>query len=573
MNREAGTRRWTRVAVALLLLAAGACTTLTTQEGGSRPRALLGSNGARPSAPKGWFQTACRVSPSLLERTARGYWPGRGPDLTFIPRGGNPFGNLPFSTTHSGPWPFLQRVPLVLYGPGFIRAQGEVRLDREVTLADVVPTLSKLLQTPPPGTATGRAIGRALLPPNQRSKQLKLIVTVVWDGGGTNVLERWPGAWPWLRSIMQRGTSVTNATVGSSPSVTPAVHATLGTGTWPNRHGIVNILQRDEGTMAASFEGITPSRLETETLADVFDRRTGNRAKVATVAKDAFHLGMMGHGAYVPGGDRDIAALTSAGEGASPLGTNEQWYRLPRYLLRIPGVDAAVQSVDRADGRLDGRWMGHEISEGTDDELRFSRAPVWTILQTNISKLLLKTEGFGQDRVPDLFFTNYKDIDYAGHAFNFYQPEVRDTVEHADAALEELAGFLDETVGRRQWVLVVTADHGQAPLPQKVGDWPIRVGSLREAVTNFAEADTEPVIEHIKQNGIWFDSEVLRSTRANLEQISNWLLEYSIGDNAGRTDVPDEYLGRLDEPVFEAAFPSSELRRILRCAKARSDQA
>src|SRR5918997_1552601 len=35
----------------------------------------------------------------------------------------------------------------------------------------------------------------------------RLVVVVVWDGGGWNVLERWPDAWPTLGRMMRAGIS------------------------------------------------------------------------------------------------------------------------------------------------------------------------------------------------------------------------------------------------------------------------------------------------------------------------------------------------------------------------------
>ena len=58
----------------------------------------------------------------------------------FVPQEPNFVGtNFP----HSGPWDYLQDVPLFWYGPGIIPALG--RVERPVTLADVAPTQAKLL--------------------------------------------------------------------------------------------------------------------------------------------------------------------------------------------------------------------------------------------------------------------------------------------------------------------------------------------------------------------------------------------------------------------------------------------
>ncbi|MDQ3751463.1 MAG: alkaline phosphatase family protein [Actinomycetota bacterium] len=543
----------------------------SAQETGRRPRrAAHRKGGVQGGEPKGWFDIACGTSQTLLRRTLRGNWSGRGPNLSLISHRGNPFGDFTFSTTHSGPWNFLQRVPLLLYGPGFIRPRGHLRLGREVTLADVVPTLAGLMGTPAPSSAVGRPIRSALLPNSRRSNDLRLIVTVVWDGGGSNVLRKWDESWPFLASLADRGTLVANATVGSSPSVTPAVHATLGTGAFPNRHGIVNITQRDNGLLTGSFESLSPDHLEAKTLADVWDRRTNNRAKIGLVAKDGLHLGMMGHGAYLPGGDHDIAAITGAGAAPWSPGTNELWYALPGYMLTVPGVDTAAATVDRDDGKLDGRWMGHDLPADFVAEPGFNKTPVETLYQTKVSKVLLTNEGFGEDRVTDMFFTNYKDVDYMGHAYNFFKPEVRETIGYADAELRELVRFVNARVGKKRWVLVFTADHGQAPLPQAVGDWPIDVAELTDDLGRFADQPAAELVQHVKQTGVWVDRGLLSSAGLDLRDMANFLLDYRIEDNAGDRHVPKAYRDRLRERIFDAVLPSSQLRRALSCAESAS---
>jgi hypothetical protein len=315
-----------------------------------------------------------------------------------------------------------------------------------------------------------------------------------------------------------------------------------------------------------SFGGINPERLEAQTLADVYDRATGNRAKIGIVAKDAMHLGMIGHGAYTSGGDRDIAVLTSVDHSDELVATNPRWYSLPSYMLAVPGLQEAADSIDRSDGQLDGEWMGHELPTDVVEDPGFNKAPVWTPYQTELTKTLLKREGFGSDDITDLFFTNYKDPDYVGHAYNFFSQEEGEAIGFADAALGELRSFLDEHVGKKRWVLLLTADHGQSPLPQAVGDWPIDVNELGDDMSAFVGVQQERLIGELKQNGVWFNNRALWSSDVTKRDISHFLLTYTIRDNAGSNKVPDEYSERLDEPLFDAAFPSSRLDKIMHCA-------
>ena len=515
---------------------------------------------------RGWFRASCSMPLPHLVRTKRGLYENRGPDLTFIPRNGNTLGNFTGSSNHSGPWGFLQNIPLLFYGPGHVRSQGSVQLDREVTLADVVPTAARMLDTAPPRSSSGKPITEVST--DNVAEPPRLVLFVVWDGAGWNVLERWPQAWPFLRKLMDDGTVIRNATVGSSPSITPAVHATLGTGAFPDQHGIVNIVQRDsQGRLAPALGGASTANLEVPTFADVYDRRLANEPRIGLLSKaDALHIGMVGHGASIPGGDRDIAAFEGSTREALFRTNDTVNYSLPSYLQRPRELDQVVRSIDAADGRADGSWLGHPVLDDPSDVESLSGAPVWTVYQTRAIESILEQEEFGEDEVPDLFFTNYKEIDYLGHRYTFVSQEVKQAIEYADRELRRLTQFLDDKVGRRDWVMVMTADHGQTPPPQETGTWSINVDNLRQAVDDAVGAKA---VLHLKQNGLWLDERQLERHDMTRGELSNWLLNYSINDNADGMEIPGAYRQRLEEPIFDAAFPSRDLSRIIRCAQNR----
>ncbi|MGH2554210.1 MAG: alkaline phosphatase family protein [Actinomycetota bacterium] len=459
--------------------------------------------------------------------------------------------------SHSGPWSYLQRVPLVFYGPGFIRARGEVSPDREVTLADLAPTMAELLNTRMPPGIPGRPI-EGILKNNEDPP--RVIVTIVWDGGGWNVLRAWPDSWPRLAGLIRGGASV-EATVGSSPSVTPSIHATIGTGAYPRQTGIIGISFRSNGEIVDSFGQRSPRFLLRPTLADVYDRSTGNAAKIAMLAYKSWHLAMLGHGASIPGGDRDIAALVNLEE---ELTTNPELYALPSYLQDLPGLQSSIRAIDLDDGSVDSKWMGHDILE---DPAARRDTPAWILYQTILLKALMQREGFGQDDVPDLLYTNYKHLDEVGHNWNLISREMRETLHYSDRSLAQLESFLNDTVGRRRWVLVLTADHGQGPDAEASGAWPISQTELVKDTGDHFDVDPDSLITNTSAVGAWVDKEVMASEGITLRQISRFLLDYRLEENVQPGDEPPaQYEPRLREPVFSAAFPYKKMVASQPCA-------
>jgi hypothetical protein len=520
---------------------------------------------ARERSPR-WFGAACSLPLRYLERIDRGTFGRRSPDIQLVPDAPNFFGGFG-PTSHSGPWPYLQKVPLVFYGPGYVQPTGRTALEGEVTLADVAPTLADMIGLEWPAKRAGRSLAEVLVPPEQRPDPPRLVVLIAWDGGGWDVLHRYPNAWPNLRDLMGRGATVMNAIVGSSPSVTPAVHATIGTGTFPSQHGIVDIPLRDNGAMFDSWSGRSPKFLRVAALGDLWDEQTGNAAQIGVLAYKAWHIAMIGHGAFYDGADKDVAVITERKTGGN-LVTNKRYYRVPDYLNDVKGLGQDILNIDLTDGQRDSTWMDNNILDDPEDVMK---TPAWVLYQTRLIKHLLAGEGFGADDVPDFFATNFKQLDEAGHTWNMVEPEVRDVLGYTDAALGNLIAFLNANVGEGNYVVALTADHGQTPHPRTTGAWPINIEQMRKATATHFKVDPDDLFADQRVTGFWLFPGFLRKHGISEEEISQFLMGHTIQDNnPPDQEIPDEYQHRLTDPVFDAVFPTARLPEIIECAQGKN---
>jgi hypothetical protein len=549
------------VALAFIALA---CTSAERTPAGNResttPRTASGSE----AQPSGWFRAACDLPIDYLRRIRRGTYFGRSPEVTMVPRKPHTFASFE-TTQHTGPWKYLQEVPLIFYGPGFIKSLGPVAVTHDATVADLAPTIAELIDTPFPGRRPGRPLKQILVPEQRRPTDPALVLNIVLDGGGWNVLRQWPDDWPFIAEMIEGGASITDATIGSSPSVTPAIHTTMGTGTWPKQHGIVSIEQRAGRGIVQAYGGTSPGYQMVASLADIYDPRTQNKAKIGLLAEKNWHMGLIGHGAFRAGGDKDIAVMIT--EEGTGLFTNPAFYSLPSYLWDTAGFEDDVRRVDLEDGELDGTWR--QVESLTDPQ-KLLKTPVWVLRQTTLIKAVLKREGFGRDRIPDLFYTNYKEVDHLGHLHNMLGPEVRDTVRYTDAAFRDLVEFLDETVGRKRWVVTLTADHGQTPDPLTTGAWPIDVDVLEASIAERFDVSVNDLFQEERPHGLWLDRRTMKERHITEADISRFLLQQTIADNAVGRSFPDSYRSRLDERIFAAAFPTKKLPLIWGCAKRRT---
>ena len=510
-----------------------------------------------PGSPGSLASIACSLPHEWLLRTWRGNSEDRSAEIQILPIEPNFVGSgLP----HVGPWPYAQDIPMFWYGPGHIAPAGVV--DRPVTLAGIAPTQAQLLGFPfraIDGSPMTEAIAGNQTPP-------RLLVTMVWDAGGRNVLERWKDDWPYLRSLIPQGAWYEHATVGSSPTSTAQTHATIGTGAFPDAHLLVAHRLRIGADLTTPWAK-GPAFLMEPTLADLYDRAMGNRPVVGEIGTVSIHLGMLGHGAMWGGGDHDIAVIRER-IGADTLGAEgSDWnltpdlmpyYRFPDYLNRVGGFARDVRAVDANDGQIDGRWRTNDIEtllEGFDTPARIP-------YQTRVMEVMISREGFGADEMPDLLFVNYKMIDYISHVWTVNSPEMQDAVVGQDAALETFVDFLNATVGQGQWAMVLTADHGSIPDPKVTGAFQIAATPIQNGINAAFDTDGDQtrIVQLIQPTQIFIDQAELRQNGHTLAEVSQWILGLTKADTAqpGVT-VP---AGQADDLVFRAAFPSSMMGHL-----------
>jgi hypothetical protein len=490
---------------------------------------------------------AREVGADAMEAVRRGTVPGRSGEILLVPRphhvivrrGSWAPGEEPSrDTSHSTPWDYHQRVPIVLYGPGFVR-EGLV-VDRAVDLVDLAPTFAELMGFRAFDAPDGRALGEALLPPEDRPEPPRLIALVAYDGGGWNLLREYPDDWPFVRNLLPRAATFTNATVGSSPSVTAAVHPTMGTGAYPATHGMPdNTVRLPGGDVGDAYLGrADPALLRVDGLADAWSRATGGAAWTGVVATESWHLGMLGRGAETPEDPRPVAVLWNRREGR--FFTNPDRYRLPESLPSVEALVERVRALDASDGALDGRWMGNDL----DDPDVLVGTPAFAAFQGRAALEVLRREPVGHDGVTDLLFVELKSTDRGAHVWNLIGEEQPHVLRAQDEVMRDLVSLLDERVGRGRYVLGLTADHGLTPLPEEAGGLRIHPDAIAGAV----EERFGPIVQAVTPSNLFLDAEELEALGVRTDVVAR-----AVGDL--------RFLDGLPEGADVDAFPPELLER------------
>ena len=385
---------------------------------------------------------------AFLEMFARAYFPGRSGQIMIVNREGDILTrhgvDVPFM--HGSPWTYDTHIPLVFWGPRFVRPGRSLE---PVSQQDIAPTLARALGLPMPDV-TGHALASALRP---GAPTPKVVVLLVLDAFRADYLDRDPARVPTLTRLRHEGASYERARVTHLPTITSVGHATIATGTDARFHGIVanTAFNRIKGQVDEAFPALSPENLDALTLADRWNIETDGKAVIVVQTSTAGAGGLAGHGACVFNGRPVVYA--SYGRVSGKWETDPRCFRLPDYLK-----DRQVRSV--WDG-TDGKSMAHDI---TDPDIVRRSAP-FARFETEALTAMIEGEPIGTDDVPDMVMANLKIADYVGHAYGPDSAEEREAVAEVDREVGRILQALEAKVGHDGYLLAVTADHGMPPEP------------------------------------------------------------------------------------------------------------
>lgn len=491
-----------------------------------------------------------------LELVTRAYHPERSGDLQLLV---TPYSSSNYeteslhlvpndpNTSHAVVWMYGERVPIVLWSPGRIEPQDH---DERVTLADLAPTTAALMGfgdfdaadgVPLPGAT----VGAGSTPP-------RVIVTFVIDGGGWNVLRRWPDAWPNLRRLMSQGATYRNAITGSFPAVTASAHATIGTGAFPRAHGITghNLRYRGGPVKAWGAPGrVDPSFLLVPTLADRWTESTQDRAWVGELGYQVWHVGMLGRGGR-PGGHLPVGVYWDEQGGGGWAPHHPERYRLPNA---VPGLE-----------RLDELTAAYvppppsPFDPEPDSRKAVCCSPPVVRFQGELTEATFESEPIGEDDVTGLLYINYKAPDYAGHTYNMDDKRQAGVLGAVDDEIGILADLLVQRFGEGGFVLIVTADHGQCPQIDANGGVRVDPIQLEEDLRREFGRSVLGLVELVAPSEVYLNPRALADAGFSAEDVAAFLADYRYGDNIGPYIPSSAIRGdRLGARSFAAVLPTS----------------
>jgi predicted AlkP superfamily pyrophosphatase or phosphodiesterase len=361
----------------------------------------------------------------------------------------------------------------------------------------------------------------------QTGRNIRLVLQITIDGLRADLINRYEKGFGkgGFRHLEKKGTMYTNAHFQHANTETIVGHATLATGTFPSQHGMVGNVwfDRETGELAYNIEDpdspIIPTR-ENVSKGEQVDpaqkkSRTQGRSPAVLLAPTlgdglAAYYGGRSKIFGVSGKDRSAVAMAGKAGKAFWYSTNKGDFVTSTYyydaypdwvvqwnarrlaagyagkawsLLNDPASYLLAAQDDRpyeVDLKGYGRVFPHPFGQ-TDDPLFFTRilvSPVGDQLLLDFSKALVSNEELGQDEIPDYLSISFSAVDAVNHFFGPSSLENEDVVVQVDRTLADLFAFIDKTVGLKYTLVVLSADHGMADMPEYMTGLGFKAGRL-----------------------------------------------------------------------------------------------
>ncbi|HUM50336.1 MAG TPA: alkaline phosphatase family protein [Chitinophagales bacterium] len=337
--------------------------------------------------------------------------------------------------------------------------------------------------------------------PIAQNARPKLVVGIVVDQMRWDFLYRYYDRYSkgGFKRLMNDGFNCENTFIPYTPTVTAAGHTCIYTGSVPAIHGIVGngwydytekrdmYCSEDKSvqTVGANNDNgkMSPKNMLTTTICDELKLATNFRSKVIGVAiKD--------RGAILPAGHSADAAYWYDSKTGSFISSTYYFKELPKWTQDFNAsnktnsyyeknwntlypINTYLQS-DVDTNNYESTVLGDNQKGFPYDLKRFidkkdfgkiRSTPYGNSLTFDFAKAALINEQLGKDSITDFLAVSFSSTDYIGHAFGPNSVEIEDTYLRLDKDLEAFLIFLDNQVGKNNYTLFLSADHGVAHVP------------------------------------------------------------------------------------------------------------
>jgi predicted AlkP superfamily pyrophosphatase or phosphodiesterase len=340
------------------------------------------------------------------------------------------------------------------------------------------------------------------------------VVMLVIDQMRGDYVDKFLGQWTGgLRRLVEEGAWFRNGAYPYAALETCVGHATISTGALPATHGMVANAWWDRETQKmvtctadpnaknVGYAGVVAKggdsawRMELPSFAEELKFQTNGATRVVTFSlKARSAITIAGHkadavtwadgGGWVTSSVYGTAPFVEAYAQAHPvkqdygktwtLSLPESSYWYEEKALGAVAPDGWELTFPHP---LRGKAAGNEPDAAFYEQ--WASSPYADTYLTHFAEAGVDALGLGKGRGIDFLGVSYSSVDYVGHEFGPRSREIQDVLVRLDKDLGELFAHLDQKVGRGNYVVALSADHGVVPVPEDMQKTGANAGLLR----------------------------------------------------------------------------------------------
>lgn len=401
----------------------------------------------------------------------------------------------------------------------------------------------------------------------------RLVVGIVIDQMRWDYLYRYQQRYTegGFKRLLTEGYSCENTRLPYIPSVTAIGHTCIYTGSVPTIHGIAgNNFYKDGkkvyctddpsvrpvGTTAKSAQ-MSPCNLWVTTIGDEMKLATNGRSKVVGVS-------LKDRASILPAGQNPDGAFWFDDQTGNFVTSSYYMDKLPEWVANfnkekhaakylsckwqtLYPEDSYTESTADATDYEEGIKPGEKALLPLDLPALYKkygyetirRTPFGNSLTFDMARAAIKGEHLGEDNETDLLAVSCSSTDYIGHQVGTNAIETEDTYLRLDRDLVSFLNYLDKNVGKGNYLLFLTADHGAMNNARYLQDRRIPAGSWSgdEAADSLnkrlseAFATDAKLVKEVMNYQVFFDTDKIRELHLDYSSIKQCAVEALLSDS------------------------------------------
>jgi predicted AlkP superfamily pyrophosphatase or phosphodiesterase len=402
--------------------------------------------------------------------------------------------------------------------------------------------------------------------PQENSPKPKLVVGIMIDQMRWDFLYRYADRYSnnGFKRLMNDGFNCENTYIPYAQSVTAVGHSTVYTGTTPTVHGIFsnewydrsskkNIYCTEDSTVSilggsSKSEPMSPKNLWATTICDELRLATNFRSKTIGISiKD--------RGGILPAGHSANAAYWYDGNNGNWISSTYYMKDLPKWVndfnaqkvvdnyyknnwSTLYPINTYVQSS--SDNKIYEGKFSHEKEPVFPHELQskigkdygtIRSTPYGNSLTLSFAKQALLNEKLGKNSTTDFLALSLSSPDYIGHQFGPNSIEIEDTYLRLDLEIASFLQFLDKEIGKGNYVVFLTADHGVAHVPGFLQENKIPAGNSIKTTSVllnklvFEKFKVNNIIENISNYQVYLNYNTIDSAHLDIDIIKSFIIK------------------------------------------------